>query len=291
MPFKTYGTRGANRGVKRSPLKSYEKSPKRRRTSITTRIKYKRPTANNQKKQLLTLAKRVTRNTQILDTQKVFTDYQWGQTDSRGMFASLNTSQWYGWRLTTFNQWQAVLRQDANVADSARTYAIRAQLNCRVNIGDVTQLSYINVFLVTPRKDAVDTLTIQNDVGGMVQLSPNVDFIQHTSNEAANLRLNSAKFKVLACKYVTLTPNSATQPLPAGFGVGNPYSTWRKWQWNVPLKFTIRQPSGDRPWTNLQFGDLPYHQKLYVLVYSGSAPINTRPDFICDAMFTCVNFA
>lgn len=288
MPYARRGS--ANRSVKRSSLKSYEKSARRRRSSLASRVKYKRPTAGNQKKQILSLANKVARNTKILSSQKVYTDYQWGQTDARGMFASLNTSQWYGWRLTNLVQWQPVLRQDANVIESSSTYAIRAQLNCRINIGDVTQLSYLNVFLVTPRQDSAADLVINNDVGGMVQLQVNNDYILHTSNEDANVRLNSGKFKVLASKYVTLTPNTASQPLPPGFAAGNPYSTWRKWQWNVPLKWTVQQHSGQRPWSTVPFDDLPYYKKLYLLVYSGTAPITSRPDFICDALITCINF-
>ena len=40
--------------------------------------------------------RRVERNTEILSSQKVYTDYQWGQADARGIFAQLNSGQWYG---------------------------------------------------------------------------------------------------------------------------------------------------------------------------------------------------
>ena len=42
---------------------------------------------------------------------------------------------------------------DQNVIVSAKTHILRAQLNCRVDIGDTTQVSYIDVFIVSLRKE------------------------------------------------------------------------------------------------------------------------------------------
>ena len=41
----------------------------------------------------------------------------------------------------------------------------------------------------------------------------------------------------------------------------NPYSTWRKWQWSVPLKFSVRMPTG-RPWNTLKFDQMAYWSVL-----------------------------
>ncbi len=287
-----YDKRSRTRGtsVKRSSLKDYESRKRRRRTSLVSRIKYKRPTAFNQKKQLTTLARSVARNSKYLRQQRVYTDYQWGQADQRGITASLNNALWYGWKLTDVTQWEACLRQDANTAQSSITYALRMQLNCRANLGTVTKLTYLNVFVISARPDDVEGLNITDNVGGMTQLVPNIDFVEQTANEGANIRLNSGKFKVLACKYMTLLPNTAQAAVPANAAAGNPFSTWRKWQWNIPLKFSIRMPS-NRPWTNVLFEDMPYYEKLYFLVYSTSDPSDTNPNIYADALISCLNYS
>lgn len=257
---------------------------------MVTRAKLARPTARNQKKQIVSLAKTVARNSKYLRQQRVYTDYQWGQPTARGIQGALNDQLWYGWGLTNVSQWQPCLRQDTNTAQSSRTYALRMQLNMRVNLGDVTQLCYMNIFIVSLRSDATDALTLTDNVGGMNQLITDIDFIQNDTNEGANLRLNSGKFKVHACKYITLVPNTAQAPVPANASAGNPYSTWRKWQWNIPLKFSIRMPA-NRPWGNVLFEDMPHYEKLYLLAYSSQFPADTQPNLFGDALITCINYS
>lgn len=273
----------------RSSLKNYEARKRRRRTSLSTKAKYSKPTPGNQKRQIVSLAKAVERNTKVLRSQRVYTDYQWGQAESRGMYAEMVSGTWYGWQLTDVAQWQPVLRQDENTVASSRTFAARVQLNCRANLGTVSNICYLNVFLVKCRPDMVEALNVTDLVGGMTQLSAQHDFIEQSFNETANVRLNSGRFKVLACKYMTFMPNTGASPLPADAAAGNPYSTWKKWQWNVPLKFTIRNPS-NHPWKNIAFADMPYYERLYVVAYSGSIPSDGHPKLFCDALVTCVNY-
>lgn len=275
--------------ARRSSLKYYEAKKKRRRTSLSTRAKYSKPTARNQKKQIVSLAKQVERNSKVLRQQRVYTDYQWGQHESRGMYAEMVSGTWYGWALTDTSLWQPVLRQDINTIASSRTYAARVQLNCRVNLGTVANITYLNVFLVKARPDQVEALKINDANGGMDQLVAQEDFVEQSFNETANVRLNSGRLKVLACRYVTLMPNTGAAPLPADSAAGNPYSTWRKWQWNVPLKFTIRNPS-NHSWKNVAFDDMPYYERLYVIAYSGSIPSDGHPKFFCDSLISCINY-
>ncbi len=286
MPFRRYGN---SRSVKRSSLKTYEARRKRRRTSLPARIRYKPPTAYNQKRQMYSLARQVARNTKVIKTQKVYTDYQWGQVNARGLTALMNDGQWYGWELTDFSQWQPVMRRDQNVAQASRTFAVRMQLNCRANLGTVTQLCYMNVFIISPRSDATDGLTITDLVGGMTSLNADIDYIESTDNEGANLRLNSGLYKVHACKYMTLMPNTSNIALPANSVVGNPYTTWRKWQWNIPLKFTVRNPI-NRPWNQLEFDNLPYYEKLYFVAVATVNPNDTQANIFADAHITCINY-
>jgi len=286
MVYRRYGTR-------KNGLKSYTARKGRRRTSVSTRAKYQAPTARNQQKQIRSLAWRVAKNTRFIANQKVYTDYQWGDalTPSTGIAQALNSGTWYGFGLTDFARWLPCLRQDGNVFESSKTYCVRMQLNCRVDIGDVDQLTYINIFVVSPRRDAVDVVNLTAPpLGSMTQLSLGQDFIENSQNQGAAVRLNSGRFKVHAAKYVTLTPNAPSEPLPTGQAVGNSFSTWRKWQWNVPLKFTVRNPS-NRPWHDLIFEDMAYYQRFYLLAYSTNIGGVAGPRLDSTILSTAINFS
>lgn len=283
--------RGGRRVVRKSVLKDYTKKSRRRRTALTTRVRMQRPTARKQQRQILSLATQVARNTKYVRAQKVYTDYQFGDSaaEQRGISQSLTQAKWYGWKLTDFDNWNACMRRDQNVAEASRTYCLRMQINCRLDVGDVSQLAYINLFIVTLRKDAVNSMDVSGAMGNMTDLSLNDQFVEPSMNQGTNVRLNPAIFKVHAAKYVTLTPNAPSEPLPTGQSVGNPYATWRKWQWNIPLKFTARMPNNES-WDNLVFEQMPYYQRYYLIAMSTHLGGTLGPTFQFDSLATCVNF-
>lgn len=282
------------RTVKRKALMDFIASSKRRRLNPVSRIRNQAPTAKNQKRQITRLAKRVAKNSKAIAAQKVFTDYQYGTQApvTRGASFSLTDGTWFGISLTDYSFWQPTLRIDQNVVDSSRTYALRAQINCRADIGSVTQVAYLNVFLVSPRSDAVDPIGLNPPPpNNMIQLQQNIDFIQATANPGVNVRLNSGKYKVHACKYITLTPNTFETATPTGDAVGNPYSTWRKWQWNLPLKFSVVQPARGQSWKTLDFNQQAHYRKFYLIAYSSLVPGGTESaNFDVDILYTCLNF-
>ncbi len=278
--------------VRQSALKSYTKRKPRRRANLANRAKSQRPTAQNQKRQIVSLARRVSLNTRAIRSQRVYTDYQFGDclADTTGIVTELEGGIWQGFALTDFSKWRPVLRQDINVQSSSKTFCLRSQLNCRVDIGDVLQIAYINLFLVSLRRDATDVVVLTPPpVGSMSQLDLNQDYIEGSLNQGVNIRLNPARYKVHASKYITLLPNMPTVPLPVGSVVGNPYSTWRKWQWDLPLKFSVRTSATTRPWLDLRFDDMAHYQKYYLLAYSTNLGGSNGPSFTCDILSTCVN--
>lgn len=282
------------RRVVRSSLKNYAKSgAKRRRLSVATRARLKPPTARNQRKQIYTLAKRVARNTKYIQAKKVFTDYQYGDSGAgtRGIAQICTNGNWYGWGLTNYQMWIPCLRQDANVQDSSRTFAVRMQLNCRVDVGNVTKGAFLNIFLVTPRKDKTNGIELNPPPDGqMAPLVLNGDYIENSQNQGTNIRLNSGKYCVKAAKYISLASDTLDDAVPAGQAVGNPFSTWRKFQWNVPLKWSVRNP-GNRPWHQVVFQDQAYWRQYYLLVYTTNADGgNVGVNFSADPMYTCINF-
>jgi len=64
-----------------------------------------------------------------------------------------------------------------------------------------------------------------------------------------------AKFKVHAVKHATLTPNSPTAPVDDERDVSDTFAAYRKWQWNVPIKISVRQVDGTS-WRTAAFFDV-----------------------------------
>lgn len=276
--------------VRHSSLKRFEKSRKRRRTRLSTRIRFKRPTAKNQKRQLYSLSKRVARNTRYIRNQRVYTDYQWGDDVSRGIAMDCKNAKWYGWPLTDYTHWIPVLRRDANVAEAQRTFALRMQLNCRVSTGTVTKGAFLNIFLVSPRANQVEPLSLTPPPAGTIgQLSQDEDYIKN-GFQGTQVRLNPSKYHVHACKYITLCSNTLDAALPATDPAGDPYSTWRKWSWTVPLKFSVRSTDSD-PWHKVPFHQQYYNRKYFLLIYSTNGDGGDLGAFFtCDLMATCLNY-
>ena len=105
---------------------------------------------------------------------------------------SVRTRSWYAWGLTNIEQWSPCLRIDQNVIAGAKTHLLRAQLNCRVDFGDTTQVAYINVFLVSLRKEATNAINIINEVtGAMDPLSVGTDYVENFNLNGADITLNS----------------------------------------------------------------------------------------------------
>lgn len=269
-------------GVKRgsaaaSALQQYTSTPKRRRKNNVQRIRFQRPTARHQQKQILYNAKTIRRLHKAVFGNRVYCDWRYqGQ-----MFATLDAGQvsktWFCVPLTSFPDWDAVLRQDQNVVDSSTTYVARMQLNLRMFLQQANY-SFFNVFVVTPRKDQNARDTPADIAAGQIPVN-DTDYI--AGPEGINIRLNSAIWKVHFAKYSSLTETTlldfgtASPPLPAG----NPYSTWRKCQVNIPLKMKVRNPTSGTPWTDLRYMNLPYYQRYQLLVQiQQQAPDGTNPN-------------
>ena len=166
-----------------------------------------------------------------MPNHRVHTDYQLGDPllPAFGIGTSLGQGTWSGWALADFAQWSPCLRSDRNALESAKTCCLCTVLNCRVDVGDVSQVAYLNVFLVTPRRNAVVAIQTQDTpLGFTTALVVYTDNTENANNQGAGIWLNPAKFKVHACKYITLTPQAPSVAFLAGAAIGNPFATWRK---------------------------------------------------------------
>lgn len=271
-------------------LDNYTARTKRRRTANTTKIKYQRPTAKNQRKQILTNAKSIKRLYQMTLPRQIYTDWQFvGQCfatiDQGGAF----TRTWQAFPLMNFGAWGRCLRQDDNVTESSTTTVQRLCINMRYLLGK-SNYAFFNVFVVTLRKDNADA----DPPLAWAGTPPNnpTDYIEGPIG--SNVRLNSALFKVHFAAYHTLTDNNLTEAVVPAATAGNPFSTWRKGQCNVKCNANIRNPIRSGQWTELPYMAIPYYKRYFILVNivqqaAQGTQQDTGAQFAFDSMATCVN--
>jgi hypothetical protein len=255
----------------------------RRRAPATLKIKYQAPTARHQRSQILSNARTLAKHSRLLRQHKVFTDYQYA-----GDVSPAISDTWAVDKLTDFANWTAVLRQDDNVLESSHTFVIRGQLNIRAFLGDA-DFCYFNVFIVTKRRNAneFDPFTTPPALGS--------DYIENPFNQGANLRLNSAIYKVHWCAYASLTNNGLGRPVNDASTAGDPRTTYKKWQVNLPFKMSVTQPAhvgipAKTTWKDLHFPNLPPHHQYYIMCnMSWGGPGIDEPSLNFDQLATCIN--
>lgn len=259
-------------------------SRRRKRTVNIAKVRYQAPTARHQKSQILANARLLASHSKMLRRHKVYTDWH----DS-GSLSITSSSTWGVVKLTDFQNWTSVLRQDPVVTEKSHTFVLRLQLNLRFLLNEA-DFAGISLFVVTPRKNAVGIDPFTNPP------VKNVEWIEPSNNQGFNVRLNSGIYKVHYSKYLTLTSNTLLSAAVPAETVGNPNTTWRKSQVNVPLKMSVTQPAlygtAQGSWKLLGFDDLPYYSRFYIIAYMVFGGTGTAtPAISYDSLITCVNTA
>ena len=272
-------------------LRKFTKKHKKARTANTTKIKYQRPTARNQKSQIMTNARVISKLYRAVMTKRVFCDWQYvGQAKSQGYDPTGFTREWYCFPLTDYASWGPVLRRDENVDDSSTTFVQRMCINMRYQLQKSSYAQY-NVWIVTSRKDASNIdwpARIATGVAGYPVVGQ--EYIE--GPDAFNMRLNSAMFKVHFASYKTLT--ESTLFLNAQQPAGNPYSTFSKGQANLQCKINVRRPSTIGAWTSLPYMEQAYSKRYFMLVCMvGNHNVGVGPgsaaEFTFDSLATTIN--
>ena len=279
----------ARRTTTAEPLRKYTAKPKRKRVANTTKVKYQRPTAKNQQRQIMANARMVTKLYKAAMTKRVFCDWQYvGQAKCPLPDPSGFSRNWFCFPLTDFGQWGPVLRRDDNVTDSSTTFVQRMQINMRYNLKGASWAQY-NVFIVTPRKDAANNDIVARIAAGQVPQA-GVEYVE--GPDAFNFRLNPAVYKVHYASYKTLT--QTTLFLPAQQPSGNPFTTWSKGQATVKCGINVRMPVLSEPWTSLPYMQQAYYKRYFMLVCivndanAGISQLQTA-EFNFDQLATTIN--
>ena len=278
----------ARRRTKAGALRKFTAKPKRKRVATTTLVKYQKPNARNQRKQIMRNAADIKRLYASVLSNRVFCDWQYvGQLNGK-YSASGYTTTWGCFPLTRFASWLSVLRKDTNVNESSTTYVQRMNLNFRYALLGSSYAQY-NVWIVTPRKDAANrdwpaTITAGTDP---VQFT---DYIE--GPEAFNLRLNPALFKVHFASYRTLTETTLFETAPSPpLTAGNPMTTFAKGSANIKCNMSVRNPVSTDPWLEVDYMAQAYYKRYYLLVaiVSLSSSEGNTCQFDFDQLATTIN--
>jgi len=265
-----------------SALRKYTAKPKRRRTSVATKAKYQKPSAANQKRQILGNAyairamRKMLPNPAYCDWQRKFDHVS--LTSQDGFTNTINSTE-----LMSPVTWISVLRKDDNVNEASTTCVKRLQLNLRYLLQQ-SRYTQQSVFVVSLRRNAA------NRIPGSFNLVLNDDYIY--SGLDWNVRLNPSIFRVHWCRYVTMTSSGLLDPrtsvTPGQTFAGNPNTTFAKGQINLPVNLSIREPNG-LPWKAMDQGQLPPSKRLYLLSFqstytdpsvSGLSPAQVNVDLL-----------
>lgn len=276
--------------VAKSMNKYKRKTHRKKGVSNVTKTKYQKPSAQNQKRQILTNARHIAYLNKMVKSNRIYCDWQRSSEINAPVDMGGGFTTFWGIRpLTDLAGWRACLRQSDAVLHAARTFISRLQLNMRYQLGN-SNYAQMNIFIVTPRKDynGEDPAVTPPVLGqGYIE-----------GYRGYNVRLNPAMFKVHYARYMSLTKNSWLEPAAdANNPVGNPYSTFKKGQITIPVKMTVRAPfsSPDDEWHRLNYVDLPYYHRYYLMCYIvQQAPPGTAEDTAAsityDQLATTINF-
>lgn len=267
---------------------------RKRRTSVITKAKYQKPTARNQRKQILSNAVAI-RTIRRLMPKPVYTDWQYsGTLTALAPDDSFSETTRAVQLMSPFdpqnNQpfWFPVLRQDQNVVESSATRVLRMQINLRYRLGQ-SNWAQFTTFVVTLRKDATDV--VPNN------LTKGEDYITNSGDDF-NVRLNPAVFKVHYVRNVSLMYNAwVTRAATVGNNVfaGNPNTTYSKGQVNMKLGLNIRQPTQGLSWTGMDQSQFGPSQRYFLITFivqqadASTAPLTDVAKLNFDALYTCYN--
>lgn len=229
------------------------RSYRRRRSSVSSRIRYQRPNARNQRRQIASVARMAIRSSRILANHRIYQDWK---LESGLNFATP------GWQVTPFMNpiaWEAVLRRDLTPLTQSGCFLREMQFSYFATNNTKTLPSTITMFLVTLRR--------QQNWQGVMALDD--DYI--TQGEGSAPILNSGVFKVWYSRNLQIFPpkteaNSGSTTGAPYVASGDPSCEYKRGKTTLRLNFALRSPN-DLSWKQLAQEDMPYWNRLYLLTF------------------------
>lgn len=229
-----------------------------------SKIRRRRPTARNQQRQIMNNSFQLAKIWKRRYQHRVYCDYQYYfiQRPTFNEFQAL--------RLTDVSNWLVCMRQDQNVLSSSKTFVKRMQISLTYDMGSSITPVWFSFYLVRVRHNYSSydpTSPSQPMLAGTHYVVNQLD------DRTPHPWLNQGIFKVIhsklhCCAYNSISQDLNNIPALGKDSTGNPNTTWGSLYWDVPLKMNLTQPV-NQSWHNKAFGDLPYYDRLYLLVLPG----------------------
>lgn len=253
--------------------------PYRRRRSAKpnkSRIRWQKPTAANQKRQIQRVARVALRNAKILRSQRVWTDWFFGvQTDS------LEVSKFKAIPLINPTAWTQGMRADLNVEDANNTYLRNMTLSFSCTSPTSTARVDWTIYLVTLNHHASDWVPV-NPSTSLDQLRGGLDYTYMGRGNSP--LLNPMHFKLHKRRSFKTFP----------MALGEPTSTMQSGHLSHNMGFQLAQihlqanPGGLR-WVNMIEEDILPRNRYYLFVYPDSTDVANTPGIQIGCNFTCVS--
>lgn len=259
----------------RQGMRSGRFRPRRRRAGIRTRVRYQRPTASVQKRQIATLAALAVKNARILRQHTALTDYVRAERTSL-----IGDSGFLAAELMNMDELDTCNRASLDVLTSQQVHIRNMIFEWSADSHDKVLPCMWDVFIVTI-KGTSNTFV----PGAPPVLESPSQFAEMGQYSAP--RLNSGMFRVFFAKSFRSFPIRGS----GGGGAGtdsfplNPYTTYKKGSANLRVNYTIKAPSS-LSWKELTQNDLAPSKRLYVLYRCRSDDIANDAVFRWACYFT-----
>ena len=238
----------------------YARRGHRHRRSTYTKAARQRPTARNQRRQIMANARAVGKLTHRVNSLKVWSD--WALTNN----TQLSTGTWFVQPLNNYGDWASWGRANVNTNEAKKTFWQSAKIYFGLYMIDNLP-TVINIFIVTPAHESANRDPF---VSG-----PQVyrDYVQ--SEDGCNIYLNRDVFRVISQKSILLSNVNPTVITTQPTIAGNPNTCWARYSTSYKTHFPVRQALGDmdaggvyipRTWRSKLIDSEPYYRRFYFMV-------------------------
>lgn len=237
---------------------------RRRRPNVATKAMQQKPTAQNQKKQIYTLAKKVN----YLQRQQL---KQWNWVDWRYQAATsfnigTSTINFAATPLVRPANWQKYFQDSSSTYNNDVQYLTSMNFNFTLSHANENQPANYWIFIVRPRFDVATRVTDQTTYLSI--LSPDIDYHHIAapgSTEAYNgLRLNKSRYQILYARHYNL---GKTIDSAATVTSTNKRDYVRKGMYKFRPKKPIKlDTSGDAIFSSMIYQDVEPWKQMYLVI-------------------------
>lgn len=259
----------------RQGMRSGRFRPRRRRAGIRTRVRYQRPTAGVQKRQIATLAALAVKNARILRQHTAYTDYYRPE-----LSVLIGNSGFLAAELMNMDDLATCCRASLDVITSQQVHIRNMIFEWSVDNDAKTLPCMWDIFIVTLKSTSNSFAP-----GAPPVLEDPSQFAEMGAYQAP--RLNSGMFRIFFSKSFRTFPVRGL----GGGGAGtdsfplNPWTTYRKGTANMKVNYTIKAPTS-LSWKELTQNDLAPSKRLYLLYRCRSEDITNDATFRWSTFFT-----